>query len=60
MATKKDGGRGYSSADKFTWKAGDVQIYKNEAEWRAAVAAEKKRTASTAKKSASAKPKKKK
>ena len=43
MATKRTGAK--VQKDKFTWQKGDVQIYKNEAEYRAAVAKEKREAA---------------
>lgn len=35
MATKKSTSN-KTKQSKFSWKSGDVQIYKNEAEWRRA------------------------
>lgn len=37
MATNvKKSSSGKARQDRFSWKSGDVQIYKNEAEWRKA------------------------
>lgn len=33
---KKKKSSNNNRSDKFTWKPGDVKIYKNEAEWRKA------------------------
>lgn len=55
MAARRGGS--YSSEDKFTWKKGDVMVFKNEAEADAYMkslkqkeAAKKKSSGSTAKK----------
>lgn len=42
--SKKRKSAGSSSrSDKFVWKAGDVKIYKSEAEWRKATGGKKKK-----------------